>query len=168
MQWFKRRLIDADFSAGGKAKRRKGEIDGIYVVSVNTRMTQNWLDNAMYRRKVGVEPKSIVLPEQVSDDQDLFEQLLNERFDVLEGKHIRIDQTTVAVDLRDTFRYVRTAAEVYTNGNWARLPESRPQDVQTKPQRLAERTARRKQEQKAESKGKRFIRKPTNPLLKGR
>ena len=139
------------------------------MVSVNTRMTQNWLDNAMYRRKVRrrADVDRVAAASDV-DDQDLFEQLLNERFDQLEGKHVRIDETIVAVDLRDTFRYSRAAAEVYTNGNWARLPESRPQDVQSKAERLAQAYRAGKQEPKASSKQKRFIRKPTNPFLKGR
>ena len=68
---------------------------------------------------------SIILPKQMIDDRDFFEQLLNESYNPEKGVWVRSDQSTVPVDFRDCTRYGRAAAEVYTNGNWARIPETR-------------------------------------------
>ena len=162
IQMFRRRRIDGDFD---EKRRRKGEIEGLYVVGVNTRMTQDWIDNAMVRRRPG-DPMSIILPSRIVSDKDLFEQLLNERYDPTEGKHMRIDETTIPVDFRDTFRYNRTAAEVFTNGNWDRLPKQRPPArVETRDERHARQRATRREEEPKREESKGFIRKPKSSLF---
>lgn len=161
VQMYRRRRIDGDFD---KKSRRKGEIEGLYIVSVNTQMTQNWIDNAMVRRKPG-DPMSIILPHQVIEDSDLFQQLLNERYDPSEGKHIRIDNSTIPVDFRDCFRYARTAAEVFTNGNWERLPKQRPQTIETREQRHARQREVKREETRERGESKGFIRKPKASLF---
>ena len=123
VQMFRKQNIDTQYRIG-QAARKDGLIEDLYLITVNTTMTQNWIDNAMVNRKPGM-PSSIVLPESIQGDQDLFDQLLNEQYDPIDGIHKRVDETTIPVDFRDTFRYNRVAAEVSTGGNWDRIPPRR-------------------------------------------
>ena len=131
------------------------------VVMVNTTFTQEWLDNALARRRPG-DPMSLILPRQMADDQDFFEQVLNERFDPEKGTWVRIDETTVPVDFRDCVRYARAAAEIYCNGNWTRIPESRPVPIKTRQQRQEQQTKAATKTTKrtgfVRKSGKRFVR----------
>lgn len=168
VQMFRIRRIDGQFKDVSKESRRKGVISGLNVVVVNTTMTQNWLDNAMVRRKPG-DPMSLTLSSQASGDMDLFQQLLNERYDPIEGRHVRIDESTIPVDFRDVFRYARTAAEVFTNSNWDRLPSKRI--IRTSLNQGAasrQEKPRKKPGRQQESKRSGFIRRPKNPFLRGR
>ncbi|QEF98159.1 Phage terminase large subunit (GpA) [Stieleria maiorica] len=170
VKMFNKRELENKFGSNGNKKKRKNEIAGLHCIQVNTMMTQNWLDNAMVRRMPG-DPMSIILPRQIIGDTDLFDQLLNERYDPREGKHVRIDESTIPVDFRDVFRYSRTAAEVFTNGRWERLPKDRPvssglnvgaasQQFQTP------RVINADLDDAVTKPG--FIRKPKNPFLRGR
>ena len=160
LQMFKKLNIDADSNVGRKAKRNV--IEGLFLVMINTTFTQEWLDNALGRRKPG-EPMSLILPSVVASDQDFFEQLLNERFDAEKGTWVRIDETTVPVDFRDCVRYARAAAEVYCNGNWTRIPEVRAVTAQ----QAAPPKKKPDKQQRSVSAGRRsgFIRRPKNPFL---
>ena len=60
LQLFKKLNIDADRNVGRKALRNV--IEGMYVVMVNTTFTQEWLDNALARRRPG-DPMSLILPQ---------------------------------------------------------------------------------------------------------
>lgn len=133
IKMFGKRELENKF--GGSQPKNDSEIAGLHCIQVNTMVTQNWLDNAMVRRKPG-DPMSIILPKQIAGDTDLFDQLLNERYNPLEGKHVRIDESTIPVDFRDVFRYGRTAAEVFTNSKWERQPKERRFPVETRNDRL--------------------------------
>lgn len=104
-------------------KMRQKKHAGFFVVKVNSAYWQDWMDNALYRRSPG-DRGSISLPLSSRNDKDLFDQLLNETYDPSTGKWEEID-ATLRSDYRDCFRYSRCAAEVYTNGNWGRIPPKR-------------------------------------------
>lgn len=124
MQLFRKLNIDADRNIGQKANVAT-KIEGLFVVMVNTTFSQEWLDNALARRQPG-DPMSVVLPRSMRHDKDFFEQVLNESYDRDSGLWVRVDKSTIPVDFRDCCRYARVAAEVYCNGNWARVPAERP------------------------------------------
>ena len=62
----------------------------------------------------------------MAEDRDFFEQLLNESYNPDKGLWVRVDTSTIPVDFRDCVRYARAAAEVYCNGQWVRIPATRP------------------------------------------
>lgn len=157
MQMFRKSAIDSENRIGKKATRA---IEGLHLVMVNTTMTQEWIDNAMTRRRPG-DPLSITLPEDAIGDRDLFDQLLNERYNADTGKWDRIDESTVPVDFRDCFRYARTAAEVYVNGNWHRIPQARTLKIETKEER------HKRQATSGKTAASGFIRKPGRFIGRG-
>ncbi len=160
LRMFKKLNIDNDPNVARKPTR-SDKIEGMSVVMINTTYTQEWLDNALARRKPG-DPMSIILPQSMVADQDFFEQLLNESYDREKGLWKRIDETKIPVDFRDCVRNGRTAAEVYCNGNWTRIPATRPIHVETK-QQLEQRQAQIKSDKEratAESRSSTWIRRP--------
>lgn len=167
LQLFKKMRIDHEHAIGKKATGRV--IEGMHLVMVNTTYTQEWIDNAMVRREPGSE-KSIVLPGVMVDDKDFFDQLLNEVFDAEKGTWLRVDETTIPVDFRDCVRYARAAAEVYCNGNWARVPSKRPVISQTREERESrQRQVAQSKASPSNSNGGGFIRKPQgNAFLRSR
>lgn len=109
---------------------RRGLI-GFYAIMINTSYWEAWAHNCLFHRAPG-EPRSLTLPGQARDDRDLLEQLLNvgaeERETHLgdtERKWVRINRL-IPKDFRDAIRYARVAADVYTNGNWARVTPRLP------------------------------------------
>ena len=141
---FRTSVIDAPPETSAKAKKNK--LSGLNMVTVNTTVTQDWIDNAMVRRNPG-DPMSIILPRDIVNEGSLFRQLLNERYDKDEGKHVRVDENTIPVDYRDCFRYGRCSAEVYTDGNWAAQPYRRVHRQQTRDDLKAQQAAAARQEQ---------------------
>jgi phage terminase large subunit GpA-like protein len=123
LQMFRKLNIDNDPNISRKS--RPGTIEGMSVVMINTTYTQEWLDNAMARRKPG-DPMSLIFPKCMAEDRDFFEQLLNESYNPDKGLWVRVDTSTIPVDFRDCVRYARAAAEVYCNGQWVRIPATRP------------------------------------------
>lgn len=165
IKMFGKREIGNKFGKQEGKKQKRNEIAGMPCIQVNTMMTQNWLDNAMVKRCPG-DPMSIILPRQVAGDTDLFDQLLNERYNPIEGKHVRIDESTIPVDFRDVFRYARTAAEVFTNSAWDRQPKQRIHHQPTRDDRMAAQGKTKTPESRNEmikSTSKRFVR----PTRKG-
>lgn len=133
LQMFRKLNIDNDPNVSRRQQIVNGKIEGMSVIMINTRYTQEWLDNALARRKPG-DPMSLILPRSMCDDKDFFEQVLNECYNEKTGLWERIDKTTIPVDFRDCCRYGRAGAEVYTNGNWSRIPAVRPSSSETKSQ----------------------------------
>ncbi|MEM6979633.1 MAG: terminase gpA endonuclease subunit [Planctomycetota bacterium] len=163
MQVFRKLRIDADHTVGKKAVNA---IEGMHLVMVNTTYTQEWIDNAMGRRKPG-DPMSITMPKIMIDDEDFFSQLLNEQYNPDSGRWDRVDESTIPVDFRDACRYARCAAEVYCNGNWARVPAVRPLSQQSTAGRItvAKRDKKSQPRQTTTSKASGFVRRPSNAFL---
>jgi phage terminase large subunit GpA-like protein len=156
MRMFMKRPMD-DENAMLTKKSKGRQIEGIYFVMINTTFTQQWLDNAIARRKPGA-PMSLTMPSSIIGDEDFFSQLLNEVYDREKGTWKRVDETTIPVDFRDCVRYARAAAEIYTNGNWARVPAVRP--IRT-PKPVSQETQKRQSENRSNDRGRSggFIRK---------
>lgn len=113
-----------DDAVGKTGNRKPHQLEGFFRIMVDTRFYQEWIDNAMYRRRPD-DSGSISLPISIADDHDFFDQLLNEVYDPDEGTWVPV-ASWIPVDFRDVVRYSRCAAEVYMNGGWPRLPASRP------------------------------------------
>ena len=168
VRMFRKQPIDDQNRTG---KRAESKIRGIHLVQVNTTMTQEWIDSAMVRR-MPTDPHLLTLSEQVKEDQDLFDQLLNEKYDKEKGLHVHVDPL-IPVDFRDAFRYARTAAEVYTNGNWDRLPGRRtvnppePREQRRKRQRATAESTEAKERRPKPPRKSRFIRRPSSGFIRG-
>ena len=147
LQPFRKMRIDQDKNIGSKVEA--DVIEGMHLVMINTTFTQEWLDNAIARRKP-FDPMSIIFPKCMIDDQDFFEQLLNETYDPEKGTWVRDDKTTIPVDFRDCVRYGRAAAEVHCNGKWSRVRAVRPGSQVTREQR-------KKQQERKANEGKRGV-----------
>ena len=161
VRMFRKQPIDDQNRTGKKAERR---IRGIHLVQVNTTVTQEWIDSSMVRR-LPSDPKLLVLSDKVQRDQDLFDQLLNEKYNKEKGLHEHVD-TMIPVDFRDAFRYARTAAEVYTNGNWDRLPGRRTVKAESRKERVVRQEAKARASEEAPIPvSRQGIRKPTNNRL---
>lgn len=156
MQFFRNVDIDRDKQIGKKFQGLK--IPGLRLTQVNTTITQEWLDNCMVNRKAG-SPHSIVLHKNISEDKDLFAQLLNEAYDPEKGLWVRLDLATVPVDFRDCFRYARCNAESYVNGNWERVMPGRTNKVETAQQRVKRQEHVAKRKDAAQGGQKPFVRK---------
>jgi phage terminase large subunit GpA-like protein len=112
-----RKVSPADPDAEGtlaKVKRRD-----FCAVTGNTNWWQSWADKCLYDRTPG-DDSSYTFHVGAAGDEDLWTQLTNEQLDneanpplwiALPGRH----------DLRDCWRYSRTAAEVNLLGAWSRL-----------------------------------------------
>jgi len=109
-------------------------------ITVNTNYWQQWIHNCLYKRQGG-EPMSLAFPKIAKEDEDLWSQMMNEAPDVSQDStghdNIRwvVVHEHIAIDLRDCARYVRCAAEVYTNTNWARIPKQRRLSTVTPPRK---------------------------------
>ncbi|WP_436717959.1 terminase gpA endonuclease subunit [Roseiconus lacunae] len=165
--FFQRTNIDASNNIGQSARGRT--VEGLNLIRVGTRLSQEWLDNCLFRRAAG-EANSLLFPDWARESQSLFDQLINECFDVKSGLWKHIDSTT-PVDFRDAVRYARVAAEAYVGGDWAMnvRPRRVPQSSQASPSQktpdgveglaaFADRVSKRR------SLGKRFIRRTVNCL----
>jgi phage terminase large subunit GpA-like protein len=103
---------------------------GFCRVIVNTNYYQVWIQNCIDRRKPS-DPNSLSFPIEAKSDQDLFAQILNEAPDWQIGKlgdetcmFVRVSMV-IPVDFRDSLRYARCGADVYTNLNWNRISKGR-------------------------------------------
>ncbi|MCM2370956.1 terminase gpA endonuclease subunit [Aporhodopirellula aestuarii] len=170
LRFFRKLAIDADNEIGKKAKRNI--VPGIHLIMINTTVFQEWMDNVMVNRVPG-DDMSMMLPQCLIEDQDLFDQLLNEKLNKEKGIWEHID-TLVPNDMRDVFRYGRCAAEVLTNGNWARIPKHRPRqlpeseaDRHQRQRRTAEQLNRNRESGgKPNQSKKRFVRRPSSTSSK--
>lgn len=121
---YRRNLLETGNKLGKTIHRQNAA--AFCVVTVNTNYWQQWIHNALYHRKPG-EARSMSIPRSSETDQELFEQLTNElpdtRLDMTNHENYvwTVVNETIRVDFRDTARYCRCAAEVYTRGNWERV-----------------------------------------------
>lgn len=127
---FKRNEVGIDNKVIDQRSDRKG-LTGFYLIMINTNYWETWMHNCLFVRDAG-EARSIVLPWEAREDEDFLSQLLNVARDSKETdtdeqsrKWVRINRG-IPKDFRDTVRYARVAAEVYTNGNWARVVSRQP------------------------------------------
>lgn len=124
MQPYKRNFLEADNKMGKQVTRQNAA--GFCVVTVNTNYWQQWMHNALYHRNPG-EPRSLGVPLRSKTDADLFEQWTNELPDTKKDMTNHesyiwvVVSESIPVDFRDTARYCRCAAEVYTRSNWERV-----------------------------------------------
>jgi len=122
-------MAEAKLKRGKKARQIKG-VRGFYHITVNTPFFQSWIHRALHYLEPGKE-KSLTIPIEAAEDEDLLRQLVNEQMEDTTKKsgHIAtawvvVDEST-AWDFRDAVRYARCAGEVYTRGAWKRLPKRR-------------------------------------------
>lgn len=165
---YRRSRVDDEGKTGEKAKGNV--IEGLYLITVNTDFSQQWLDHAMDQREPG-DPMSIIMPTTIADDEDFFEQMVNESFnpDVGLWEPVHDDKPW---DFRDATRYARIAADLYCRGNWSRISANRPVIVQTKAEREQQKREARKKPAKSRkpSQKETWISKPKkkNAFLKNR
>lgn len=139
---YRRNILEAD-NKMGRAIRNKSTVFG--VTTVNTNYWQQWVHNALYKRKPDT-PRSLAVPAAAQDDQDLFEQLCNEAPDTQTDMtdHDKfvwvVIDTQIPNDFRDCARYCRCAAEVYTRSAWTRVPQSRIKRAEVARQRTPDET----------------------------
>ena len=149
-----------------KHKRLHGLI-GFFHISVNTPWTQNWINKALFFKEPG-QPKSIAVPTDCVTDEDFFLQLINERregVDTTDGhgtnRWVVVDES-IPWDFRDSLRYARAAAEVFTRSAWLRVRATRrmagkkPVDKKRPTPKKAKASAAKAKS--AKDQGKRFLR----------
>lgn len=117
VSWRPRREDEAGTT---KPTRRKGVPDFL-VITVNTNYWQSYADSCLYQRRPP-DVGSFALPIEAQTDQDLIDQMLNERVND-ERSPIVWEPVAEALrwDFRDTWRYARCAAEVFVWNKWERL-----------------------------------------------
>lgn len=110
-----------------KKHSRLHGLAGFFHITVNSPWTQTWINKALFFKKPGT-PSSIAVPKDCIKDEDLFLQLINERregVDTTSGhgtsRWVVVDRS-VPWDFRDSVRYARCAAEIFTRSQWIRIP----------------------------------------------
>ena len=153
--------MQSDTKKRSKRKGLAGDDNPVYLV--NTNYWEQWMDNVIWYRTPG-EPRSLSYPVTAIDDQDLWEQLLNVApdFSVNTGgdtlcKYVMVDRQ-IGKDFRDSVRYGRLAAEVYTRGNWTRVPSERRHIQAHTPATKAPKSSFVRKTSGAKPKGNRFVR----------
>jgi len=103
---------------------------GFYHVTVNTPWTQTWINRALFFLDPG-DKKSIAIPTDITDDEDLISQMINEKPEGVDtttghskGRWVVVDET-IPWDFRDCIRYCRSAADLFIRSAWSRVPIKR-------------------------------------------
>jgi hypothetical protein len=112
-------VFPADQDASGRLARARKSGD-FFSVTGNTNWWQSWADKVLYVRRPGEDSSYTFYAGSVADE-DLYSQLLGEVLDEKENPPRWVEVSNVRHDLRDAWRYTRTAAEVNLAGAWSRL-----------------------------------------------
>jgi phage terminase large subunit GpA-like protein len=131
--WYRNEMDAANQMIDKKSQRRG--LSGFYTIMINTNYWERWCHNCLFFRTPG-EPRSLGITAEAKEDQDLFEQLLNvqpelkkkDGDDDSDNRWVRVNRA-IPKDLRDAIRYSRVGADVYTSGNWNRVPLKRPTPI---------------------------------------
>ena len=150
-----------------KNKHDKRDIPGFEHVTVNTPVTQSWINQALFYKLPG-QKKSLALPAGSIDDEDFLKQIVNEKIeDRIKTSGHKVPQwvvvdETVPVDFRDAVRYAGTAGNVFVRNSWNRIAKSRT--VKRPPR--ANPVPKKKAKSKPKSKEKRYIRRGSTSTQK--
>lgn len=135
---------------------------GFFHITVNTPSTQTWVDKALFHKKPG-DPKSIAIPRDCTEDEDFISQLINEKREGVDstdghGSHrwVVVDET-IPWDFRDSLRYSRVGADIFTNSQWIRIATKRRIETK-KPTRKTKAKTRQSRKKPTKKSSKQFVR----------
>jgi phage terminase large subunit GpA-like protein len=173
------------FEEMGDKKKKHGRLHGLtgfFHISVNTPWTQTWLNRALFFLDPG-QAKSIAIPVDVTEDEDLISQMINEKPEGIDtttghGKQrwVVVDET-IPWDFRDCCRYCRAAADLFVRSAWLRLPAKRRISTDEKPKKAKKKRSKKaspamKKTPPNKESGSGFVRRPTrkrktSPFVRG-